>query len=80
MFSLSFLELIVSATLLVGGAIVSWRQIAAGRWLIPLAGCFTLAALLTPADLATTLVVTLAMTGCFFWGTRQRIVRSSPDS
>jgi hypothetical protein len=48
------------------------------RWLVASAGCLSLATVLTPADIASTVLVAIACFTCFYCGTKQKVSNVAP--
>lgn len=73
MFSVSPIELIVTivvALMALGCFMIRARNT---RWLVAFAGCLALASVLTPADIASTVIVAIACFTCFICGTKQKV-------
>jgi hypothetical protein len=76
MFSLGVLELLLTVAIAMAAAVFCLRGIPGTRWLVAATACFAAASVLTPADVATTLLFGVAFLGCFYCGTKQPRPRS----
>jgi Sec-independent protein secretion pathway component TatC len=54
------------------------KRVRGTRWLVASAGCLALASVLTPADIASTVIIAIACFGCFYCGTKQRMSNVAP--
>lgn len=54
------------------------KRVRGTRWLVAATGCLALASVLTPADLASTLIIAIALFACFYCGTKQRLSSTAP--
>jgi Sec-independent protein secretion pathway component TatC len=79
MFSIGVFEILLTALLGAGALGLHFCGIAASRWLTAAMGCFALASLLTPADIASTLLFGIAFFVCFGFGARQGTRQASPS-
>lgn len=80
MFSISALELVLVIVLAASALAAYLRRLAVTRWMVAAAVCFALASLLTPADIASTLLIGTVFLACFAVGTIQRSPRPSPSA
>jgi hypothetical protein len=76
MFSLGVLELLLTVAIAIPAGVFFLRGIPGTRWLVAATACFAAASVLTPADIATTLLFGVAFLGCFYCGTKQPRPRS----
>ena len=77
MFSIGVLELVLTLVFAVVAFGLYFRGVSAARWLFALAGCFALASVLTPADIASTLLFAIAFFGSFYLGTKHKAPQAS---
>jgi len=76
MFSIGVLEVLLTSAIAISAALFCWRGIPGARWLVAATACFAAASVLTPADIATTLLFGVAFVSSFYLGTKQRTPRS----
>jgi hypothetical protein len=74
MFAIGVIELTVTLAVALAALGCHVLRLRGRRWVAAAAICLALASVLTPADLASTLIVAAACLACYFGGTRQRPV------
>lgn len=67
---IGYLELVAILLCAVAAAVMYFMQTSQHLWYLSLVGCVTLATVLTPPDLSTTLIISAAFFAAYFFGTR----------
>jgi Sec-independent protein secretion pathway component TatC len=78
MFSVGTIELGLSVAVAVMALGCFLFRVRGTRWLVASAGCLALASVLTPADVASTVIVAIACFTCFYFGTKQKVSNMAP--
>jgi Sec-independent protein secretion pathway component TatC len=76
-FGISYLELAAILVVAIVACAMYFARVPQYRWCFVALGCVTLAAVLTPADLLSTLLLAAAFAAVYFAGTRHPRLRST---
>ena len=80
MFAIGVLELVVALGVALAAMGCYLMRLRGTRWVAAAAGCLALASVLTPADLASTLIIAAVCLACFYGGMRQRQSTCAPTN